>query len=387
MPHRRPSKAPRPWDPDAIRGGAWLLVVGLLLSVLAHGVIPFAGSFWRPPAVSRVAIVEFTPTPLPFDEQPADGPDLQDAPLPEPDADDPSPDAPLTQPPPEPVVAPDDDTAPPEPQAAPSAPATDDGALAAQQERERRRQEWLAERERRRAEREAKRAERRAAAEAARKGGAKEGGEIIGDPEAVYLCTPTERGPKLEVRTERPISSWITILPSVFNHFSTRPALGSYLGDAKLVAVQKKRIGALDFAAPAKVLQMDLEQPRGVRLAVGRLDVRCMIGLSFQRKLFPLVLKRLPMRIVDAQGNSVALLANLTIYKDASIELVPWDSKQAPLPFTQGRLKNSKAIAKNIEDHFQAARLASSLAELFGFKPQQRSPSPRRSGPTNQAKR
>jgi hypothetical protein len=47
---------------------------------------------------------------------------------------------------------------------------------------------------------------------------------------------------------------------------------------------------------------------------------------------------------------------------------VPFDSNQPELPFKQGRFKNGKQIARNIDDHFQAVRLASAFAELFGFK-------------------
>jgi hypothetical protein len=57
---------------------------------------------------------------------------------------------------------------------------------------------------------------------------------------------------------------------------------------------------------------------------------------------------------------------DLIIYKDASIEINAVDGTS--LPFSQGRLQNSKAIARNIEDHYQAVRLANAVAELFGLK-------------------
>ena len=53
---------------------------------------------------------------------------------------------------------------------------------------------------------------------------------------------------------------------------------------------------------------------------------------------------------------------------DASIELAPYNDDQEALPFTHGRLQNSKLIARNIEDHYQAVRLASAFADLFGIK-------------------
>jgi hypothetical protein len=155
------------------------------------------------------------------------------------------------------------------------------------------------------------------------------------------------------------------IVPTVFAYFDTRPGLDQWLRKTSQVYVKKKRLGLMDFAAPQEVMQMKLEQPRGVTIAVGRLDARCMVGLSYRPKLFPLKLTRVPVRIIDKQNNTVSALVNITIFKDAYIQLEPYDRAQPPLPFHQGALQNSKAIARNIEDHFQAVRLANAVAELF----------------------
>ncbi len=371
---RKPA-VPRPWDPDAARGGTGLLAVGIALSVLVHSGIPFGGVFWPHSSVTTLPVtIEIEAMPLPPAEELVEAPD--DVDIDAPDEVEPSP-APVKtpKPPVEPKAAEEPEEAdepevPEPPTAPPVLPPDLNGDLAQRiAEREKARAEWQAEREKRRAEREAKRQARRAArAAAAKKGGAPEAGSKQGKPDAVYLCTATERGAEVNVRTERPIASWMPIIPTVFAHFETRPGLDSYLERANQIYVPKKRIGLLDFAAPAEVLQMKLEEPRGVTIAAGRLDVRCMVGLTYRPKLFPIKLSRMPVRIIDKQNNTVTALINITIFKDASIEIAAFDDDQPPLPFTRGRLQNSKLIARNIEDHYQAVRLASAFAELFGFK-------------------
>jgi outer membrane biosynthesis protein TonB len=380
-----PPRVPRPWDPDAARTGSLVLVLGLLASIVIHSGIPLVGTLWRVKSVTQLPVtmeIEAMPLP-PADEivQEPDDVDAVDAPQtpPTPTPTTPRPEKPSPEPEPEPVEA--DATPPDEPEPSPPEPApppvaetpppTNDAELAARiKEREAAREAWLAERRKRLAERSARRqaAREKAAESQRRRGGAPEAGSEQGTPELVHLCTATDQGPALQPRTERPISSWMTIVPTVFAHFETRPNLAEYLGRMKQVYVPKKRIGIVDFAAPAEVMQLTLEQPAGTRIAVGRLDVRCLIGLRYRPRLFPIELKRLPARIVGSKNESVAALINITIYKDASLDIAPFDEQQPPLPFRSGRLKNAAQIARNIEDHFQAVRLANAFAELFGMK-------------------
>lgn len=378
---KKPKKKPRPWDPDSARAGVGLLSIALVLSVVVHGVIPFGGVFWSQPSVSQLPVtIALESMPLPPAEEVVDAPDDEDIDAPdEPDEPDPAPKKEPTPTPKEPEKPPEKDPPPDEPDEPdepaepppPTLPTDQNGDLAQRiAEREKARAEYEAERAKRRAEREARREARRKAREAAaKKGGAPEGGEKVGDPESVWLCDADGKGVEVQPRSERPITSWMPIVPTVFAHFETRPSMTSYLNNAKQVYVPKKRIGLLDFAAPAEVMQMKLEEPRGVTLALGRLDVRCMIGLTYRPKLFPIKLSRVPTRIIDKQNNTVNALVNIIIFKDASIELQPWRDETTELPFTQGRLMNSKAIAQNIEDHYQAVRLANAVAELFGMKP------------------
>jgi hypothetical protein len=389
-----------------------LLVVGAVVSVALHGGIPLSGVYWRPQSVTQLPVtMVLEALPLPPAEELVEAPDADDGPEepdptptapkspPEPSpSSEPPPTEPLPEPPPEPSSEPSSEpSAPPEP--TPTPPATPvgdappepdaDAALAARiAEREKQRAAWLAEREKRRAEREARReARRRAAEEALRrrgggeKGGAPEAGDKQGEPEPVYLCTATDKGTPLKVRTERPITSWIPIVPTVFAHFDTRPGLDGWMRRASQVYVPRKRIGLMDFASPPEVMQMRLEEPRGVTIAVGRLDARCLVGLTYRPKLFPIKISRVPARIVDRKNNVVTALINLTLYKDASLEIEPFDGSQPALPFGKGALQNSRAIARNIEDHYQAVRLANQFAELFGLKPKKPAPTPKPTKP------
>ncbi len=401
----RPPRPPRPWDPDAARGGVGLLAVGVVLSLVLHGGIPLSGVYWRPQSVTQLPVtMVIEALPLPPAEELVEAPDVEDGPdepAPEPARDkDPAP-SPEPPPPSEPPSAPTEPPSPPEePAASPPEPAPEPEAvapvgdappapdanadLAARiAERERRRAEWLAEREKRRAEREARREARRRANEEAerrrgggQRGGAPEAGEQQGEPEPVHLCTATDKGTPLKVRTERPITSWMPIVPTVFAHFETRPGLDGWLRRTSQVYVPRKRIGLIDFASPPEVMQLKLEEPRGVTIAVGRLDARCLVGLTYRPKLFPIKLSRVPARIVDRKAHTVAALVNITLYKDATLDIEPFDGNQPALPFARGALQNSKAIARNIEDHYQAVRLANQFAELFGLKPKKPSPSP-----------
>ncbi len=382
-----PPKAPRPWDPDAARTGSVVLMVGLVMSVTLHGGIPFGWMMTSVRAVSQVPVtMEIESIPLPPAEELVESPDDVDSNGPDDDTPpdtpniDPTPDAPKAPDVP-PVKDPPPDVEPPDPPPMidePISPPKNDAELAQRiAERERKRAEWLAERERRAAEREARRKAAREAREAARakKGGAPESGKP-GDPDAVYFCTATDKGEMVQPRTMRSITSWMSIVPTVFAHFDSRPGMSSYVGGLDQVIVPKRRIGFIDVAAPADVLSLPLDVPTGGRIAIGRLDARCVMGLKYRPRLFPIQLMRVPARIM--KGNtSVAALVNINIYKDASIDIeLHKDAEAVTLPYTKGYLKNSKAIARNIDDHFQAVRLANAFAELFGMKPEkpQRSP-------------
>jgi hypothetical protein len=153
--------------------------------------------------------------------------------------------------------------------------------------------------------------------------------------------------------------------------FETRPSLGRYIDDiAQIIGRNRdtdpKRIGFVEMALPNDVLQLELEEPRGVRIAVGRLDARCLVGFRYASKLFPFTINRAPVRIIDSQNRTVSALVDVTFFKDVSLEIVSADGTE--LPFKRGRLKNGNNIQRNIQDHYEAARLAKGIAEAFGIK-------------------
>lgn len=248
---------------------------------------------------------------------------------------------------------------------------------------EKRRAERLAERARRLAERDARRAARRARAGAGgERGGAPDSGEWrTGTPEASWLCTAVDRGTELHVTKERPLSEWVAVVPTVLAGFVTRPGLGGYLDDIKQVISRDRRqlprrIGFVEMSLPNDVLQIELEEPRGVRIAVGRLDARCLVGFKYASGLFPFSIMRAPVRIIDAQNNTVHALVDVTFFKDAWLDISSADG--TVLPFKRGRLKNGESIKRNIQDHYEAARLAKGIAELFGIDlaPKRKKPAP-----------
>ena len=372
-----------PYHGDRAARRALALGSALVLSTLAHFVLPFA-RFSSVEAVSVepmvVSLLPPPPMPLPeaeelvptLDEVDSDAEPVEDEPAKVPTA--PVPAAKELEPVPEPEPEPVEEPSPPpeeEPAPPPPVPALDHPDAATRlAELEKRRAERAAERERRRAERAARRQAALEKGAGGRKGGAPPTGEWkTGKPDAVYLCGATDKGTELYVTRTKPLDEWIPIVPTVFAGFPTRPSITSYLDDVQLIQARDRskirRIGFMEMALPNDVLQVELEDPRGVKVAFGRLDARCLIGFKYTSRLFPVVLLRAPARILDAQNHTVSTLLNITLFKDGSVELAAADGTE--LPFAKGRLKNARTIQANIQDHYEAARLARSLADMFGL--------------------
>lgn len=348
---------------------------GLVASLAIHFALPYTGMLHSTEAVSDGPIVvEFISPPLPLppsdelnptpNEEDVDAPVLDDEPVQMPeDADAPEevpdaveePDAPTDAPVDVPLDEPTD------------VPVVDDGTKTPDQlqaERDERRRQRYEERRRRFEERRRKRR-----GSGGKQGGAPDSGDWKqGTPDSVYACTATERGEELRVHKERPLDEWVGIVPTVLSGFRTRPDLGDYLDSmSHIVSREKKSLRRLGFGEVAldnHVLQLELDDPAGTRLAVGRLDARCLVGFKYTANLFPMTLVRAPVRIVEGTRAS-SHLVDFVLYKDVSFEMRSVDG--TVLPFTKGRLKNGKAIAQNVEDHFQAARLAKSFAEALGI--------------------
>ena len=363
-----------PFHGDKKSARAAMLGGALTLSLFIHVGLPFM-NWHRGEAVSEspvtVTFMPPPPIPLPEADEPVMATDEDDSPDPKIDAPVQKTIKPATK---EAQKEPEHEEKPPPPDSAPPEVVvkTDDDRAARLAALEKLRADRIAERARKRAEREAAAAARRAQlGSGGVKGGAPDSGEWkTGKPDAVYMCGADDKGDELHITKARPLSEWIPIVPTVLAGFDTRPGLGGYLDHIQQVVSRDRtqlprRIGFVEMSLPNDVLQFPLEEPRGVRVAVGRLDARCLIGFKYASNLFPFSILRAPARIIDAQNNTVSALVDVTFYKDASLEITTADG--TPLPFKRGRLKNAKGIQHNIEDHYEAARLAKGIAELFGI--------------------
>lgn len=215
------------------------------------------------------------------------------------------------------------------------------------------------------------RADARSAGKKAGKKGARTaslGGKNRGNPDDVYACGPTDVVRRYRVREQRPLTDWVTVVPTALMPFRSRPALGDYLKDVAQVSLRRrrgeKRAGPVEFALPAGVLQLEIDKPAGARIALGLLAGRCVVGLRYSPKLFPLTLSRVPARIVGPGLPGTASVVSVTLRKDGSFTLVHEEGDA--LPFRSGHLKNHREIAGNIENHFAAARVIKEMAGWVG---------------------
>lgn len=194
------------------------------------------------------------------------------------------------------------------------------------------------------------------------------GGENRGNPRDVYDCGPTELKRRHRVREQRPLTDWVTVVPTALMPFRARPSLGSYLRNVAQVSVRRargeKRAGPVEFALPAQVLQLELEKPAGARIALGLLAGRCLVGFRYAKELFPLTLSRVPARIVGPGIPATSSLVTVTLRKDGSFVLVREEGDA--LPLSSGYLKNHREIASNIENHYAAARALKEMASWVG---------------------
>jgi len=196
-----------------------------------------------------------------------------------------------------------------------------------------------------------------------------------GEPDDIWACEATDRGYRAQVKKERPITEWVTLLPTALFAYPTEPALTDYLGGvAQVTARQRrhiKRVGKWEFAMPRGEIEVELASPLGVRAYLGRDDARCLVGFeSTKGEFFPMTLKRVPVRIVDEEGHEDRVLADVRFHKDARFELLARSdegSVDEDLPFDEGTLENAALIERTVDAHMGTARTFASVASFFGF--------------------
>lgn len=196
-----------------------------------------------------------------------------------------------------------------------------------------------------------------------------------GEPDDVWACEAEDRGYRAQVKKERPITEWVTLLPTALFAYPTEPSLTDYLGGVAQVTSRQrrhvKRVGKWEFAMPRGEIEVELAAPLGVRAYLGRDDARCLVGFeSTKGAFFPMTLKRVPVRIVDEEGHEDRVLADVRFHKDARFELLARSeegSAEDDLPFEEGTLENAALIERTVDAHMGTARTFASVASFFGF--------------------
>jgi hypothetical protein len=192
-----------------------------------------------------------------------------------------------------------------------------------------------------------------------------------GEPDDIWACEVGDRGIRAQVKKERPITDWVTLLPTALFAYPTTPSLTDYLGGVAQVTSRQRRhvprVGKWEFAMPRGEVEVTLEQPLGVRAYLGRDDARCLVGFeSTKLDFFPMTLKRVPVRIVDGEGHEVRVLADVRFHKDARFELLA-RSDDETVPFKEGLLENASLIERTVDAHMGTAKTFSNVASFFGF--------------------
>ena len=192
---------------------------------------------------------------------------------------------------------------------------------------------------------------------------------VKGKPGSVYQCSKDGLAQEIKVRKSRRITDWVTIVPTVLSPFKTRASLRSYLPRIKQVVSRRtnkvRRLGPVEFALPAEPIRLYLDSPKGWTAVLGKIEGRCLVGVKYTSRLFPLELRGVPARLLNSSGRTVDAVVNIKLYKDASFSIRSTDGVR--LPFSQGRLKNSKGIKKTIADHYAAADALKNVAGWFGI--------------------
>ena len=124
--------------------------------------------------------------------------------------------------------------------------------------------------------------------------------------------------------------------------------------------------GRWSFALPQGSLPIVLDAPKGVLLAAGRDDRRCVVDVDVTPKtFFPLRFLQVPLRIVDQNDRVHATVVDVRLFDDGTFRLsrVAGDA----LPFQEGALYDHETVGRNLRRHYLGARLLRDMAGvMFG---------------------
>ena len=189
--------------------------------------------------------------------------------------------------------------------------------------------------------------------------------------ERIWLCGAEGREKVLPIHRERDMTEWLKVVPTVLAPFSAQSDIMEYLEGVTQVLQRRRNVvkwvAPFEMALPGEVLVLDIEAPVTMKVALGFLDARCLIGFSYTpKKLFPFTLHQVPMRFMDENGNMLKVVADAVFHRDATVELVQHSGD--PLLFESVQLKNSDAIKTNIDVHYALAGVVKDVAGFFGIE-------------------
>ena len=181
-----------------------------------------------------------------------------------------------------------------------------------------------------------------------------------GANERLYRCgSPRHR--LLSARKERDVSRYVGVFPTG-------------LFPSKYVEQMRELIdvsgrGRWSFALPQGSLPIVLDAPKGVLLAAGQDDRRCVVDVDITpRTFFPLRFLQIPLRIVDENDRVHTTVVDVALFENGTFRLTRVAGD--PLPFIEGALYDHETVGRNLRRHYLGARLLRDMAGvMFGETP------------------
>lgn len=120
-------------------------------------------------------------------------------------------------------------------------------------------------------------------------------------------------------------------------------------------------LGRIEIALPAELTLVQLDEPKGAVFALGREDARCLVGMSWGERVFPLTFTRVPARYVDDSDRVVPVLIDVTLGADGRFTLRQRGGE--PLAIEGGALYDREAVARNLKGRAAGAQI---VRQVFG---------------------